>query len=245
MKGGRADRAAAKLGLGNTNAHRKPRRGRGRPKDANDKASSTEGNGDATASGVGETESMSDGEPQGGVGRRSAANPLDCARQQPRALTLGLGSRTSVARRGNPASDGGMDLEKEVGSGTEGTMNADGLPSKAETNARPKIPRACKFWGTATGCRSGGECRFRHDVEDVTGGGLPGSEVKTGQGCGVAAPGLRPNRGSWVGNGHAEGCGGASDVDELVAGMQKLLVPNHLSFGSSARRGTPIGSVRR
>lgn len=251
MEGRGADRAATELGLDNTNAHRKSRPGRGRPKDANNKASPTEGNGDATASGVEDTESMSDGEPQGGVGPRSTANPLYYERPQPRALTPGLGSTTSVARRGNPrrpALDGDMDLEIEVGSATEGAsleVDVDGLPRKSRKNEPPKIPKACKFWRTATGCRAGGECRFGHDAEDTEGGGLRGLEVKKGQGCGVAASGPRPSGGGWVGKGHAEGDEAASGVDELVAGMQRLLVPNHLRFGSSARRGTPIESLRR
>lgn len=249
----RIDGTATKLGLDNTTVQRKPRRGRGRPKASNHKATPLEANGVATSSGVEETESMSDGEPQVGVGPTSATSAtVDYEQQQSLTLAPGLGSTISATRRGNPgrpAHDGNMDLEMEVGSCTEGAMvevGATDLPREGGGNAPAKIPRMCKFWRTATGCRAGGECRFRHDnSEDAAGGGLPGSGVEEVKGRGAGTSGSSASGGSWAGEGHVAGVEGVSGVDELVAGMQKLLVPNHLSFGSSARRGKPIGSVRR
>lgn len=248
----RIDGTATKLGLDNATVQRKPRRGRGRPKAANHKATPLEANGVATSSGVEETESMSDGDPQVGVGPRSATSAtVDYEGQQSLALAPGLGSTISAARRGNPgrpAHDGDMELEMEVGSCTEGAMvevGAIGFSREGGNKSPPKIRRTCKFWRTATGCRAGGECRFRHDSEDAAGGGLPGSGVERVKGWGVGTSGSSASGGSWAGEGHVAGVGGVSGVDELVAGMQKLLIPNHLSFGSSARRGKPIGSVRR
>ena len=194
---------------------------------------------------------MSDGDPHGGVGPRSATGALDCERQQSLVLAPGLGSMISAAPRGNPGrptQDGDMDLEVEVGSGTEGAMvevRATDFPGKGGKNAPRQNPKACKFWRTATGCRAEGECRFRHDAEDTVGGDLPVSGVEKVNGWGAVASEPSPSGGSWSRKGHVAGVEDVSGVDELVAGMQKMLVPNHLRFGSSARRGKPMGSMQR
>ena len=250
MGGVRVDTTAMKLGVDSATVQRKPRRGRERQKSANNEATPLEANEVALSSGVEETRSMSDGDPQGGVGARSATGAaVDGEQQQSLTLVPGPGSTVTAAPPGNPgrpALDGDMDLDMEVGSGTEDIMvvvRATGLPTKGGKKTSPKIPRTCKFWRTASGCRAGGECSFRHDSADAAGGALPGSGV--GKGWGVATSGSSASGGSWAGERYDAGIEGVSGVDELVAGMQKLLVPNHLSFGSSARRGKPIGHVRR
>lgn len=250
MEGVRVDATATKLGFDSATVQRKSGRGRGRQKTANNKAALLEVNEVAPSSGVEETESMSDGDPQGGVGARSATGAtVDCEQQQSLTLVAGPGSTVSAAPLGNPgrpAQDGDMDLDMEVGSGTEDAsveVVATGLPIKGGIQSPAKIPRTCKFWHIATGCRAGVECRFRHDSADTASGVLPGAGVV--KGCGVATSRSSASGGSWAEEGHDAGIESVSGVDELVAGMQKLLIPHHLSFGSSARRGKPIGHVRR
>lgn len=127
---------------------------------------------------------------------------------------------------------------------------------------RKQAPRACKFWRTARGCRSGSGCAFRHDA-DSKGSGF--SDIKwdaTATKCSASTPeACGRNTGEHSGQGggsrgegerggvSVEGVGDdamdISEVDELINGMKKLLVPRQLSFGRSARRGKPMGKMSK
>lgn len=139
-------------------------------------------------------------------------------------------------------------------------------PSVIAAPRVPHHPRGCKFWRTTEECRAGIGCAFQHGTDDyrlnthssdtrlsdpmsvASGGRMVGECVSRGGEGGNDAG----SRDSGLCNGKASstsvsgnGMEIVSGVDEIVNGMQKLLIPKHLSFGRSARRGTPIGSVRR
>lgn len=100
---------------------------------------------------------------------------------------------------------------------------------------------ACKFWGTAGGCRAGGDCKFRHSAAQGSEASRHGVVEASGRRAEDEAATAR-NGGRRAARGGVSEAVDASDVDEIVEGMRqvKLLVPNHLSFGRSARRGIPI-----
>lgn len=161
--------------------------------------------------------------------------------------------------------------EEQKSLGVEETESmSDGDAQRVEAIALPPVPvsrlrapRACKFWRTASGCRAGSDCRFRHDV-GAAGGGVSEPE---GEAAVAGAKESKPAAGGGRVGEHTGGDGGGgssgggddgvsgvgvdgdamdvSGVDELAEGMKRLLIPTHLSFGRSARRGKQIGSVGR
>lgn len=134
-----------------------------------------------------------------------------------------------------------MDVQLVEVRQSRGVVDATDVVGAMRPTSRLNGNRVCKFWGTAGGCRAGGDCKFRHSAAQGSEASRHGIVEASGRRAEDEGATTR-NGGRRAARAGVSEAVDTSDVDEIVEGMRqvKLLVPNHLSFGRSARRGKPI-----